>query len=124
MRLLMGPHYQQAETKPFALADLTPSARLNDAVMHVTNLVFIKDLLTHLGVDLALRCLHSEPRLHTKEYANRELISPLLYVASILAGKHLVLVHYSNLSCWVPVGGCYREGSSKITCIQIIKAEH
>ncbi len=99
MRLLMGPNYQQAEAKPFALADLTTSARLDDAVIHVTNLVFVKDLLSHLGVDLALRCLRSEPRLHLKEYAERELISPLLYVASVLAGKHLILVHYSNLSC-------------------------
>ena len=48
---------------------------------------FVKDLLSHLGVDLALTCLHSEPRLQSKDYAKRELISPLLYVASVLAGK-------------------------------------
>ncbi len=102
----MGPNYQQAETKPFALADLTTSARLDDAVirvtrfvMRITNIVTVKNLLSHLGVDLALRCLRSEPHLHQKEYAKHELISPLLYVASILAGKHLMLVHYSILSC-------------------------
>ena len=93
MKLLMGPNYQEAETKPFALADLKTSARLDDAVMQVTNLMFVKDILIHLGVDLALRCLRSEPRLHLKEYAKRELISPLLYVASVLAGKHLTFVH-------------------------------
>ena len=89
MKLLMGPNCQEAETKLFALADLKTSARLDDAVMQVTNLVFVKDLLIHLGVDLALRCL----RLHLKEYAERELISPLLYVASVLAGKHLTFAH-------------------------------
>ena len=89
MKLLMGPTYQEAETKPFAVADLKTSARLDDAVMQVTSLVSVKDLLIHLGVDLALRCLRSEPRLHLKEYAERELISPLLYVASVRAGKHL-----------------------------------
>ncbi len=68
-------------------------------MIHVTNLVTVKDLLSHLGVDLALRCLRSEPHLHLKEYAKRELISPLLHVAAVLAGKHLILVHYSNLSC-------------------------
>ncbi len=99
MSLLMGPNYQQAETKPFALADLMTSARLDAAVIHTTNLVTVKDLLSHLGVDLALRCLRSEPKLHSKEYAKRELISPLLYVAFVLAGKQLILVHYSNLSC-------------------------
>ena len=98
MKLLMGPNYQEAETKAFALADLDRSARLADAVIQATNLEFVQDLLKHLGVDLAVRCLHSEPRLHSREYAKRELISPLLYVASILAGKHLTLVHYSNLS--------------------------
>lgn len=93
MKLLMGPNYQEAETKPFALADLKTSAQLDDAVMQVTSLVFVKDLLIHLGVDLAMRCLRREPRLHLKEYAKRELISPLLYVASVLAGKHLTFVH-------------------------------
>ena len=99
MRLLMGPNYQQAETKPFALADLTASARLDDAVIHMTHLVTVKDLLSHLGVDLAQRCLRNEPQLHSKEYAKHDVISPLLYVASLLAGKHLILVHYSKLSC-------------------------
>lgn len=97
MELLMGPNYQEAETKPFALADLKTSARLDDAVIKLTNLVLVKDLLSHLGVDLALRCLRSEPRLRRKEYAKRDLVSPLLYVASVLAGKHLMFVHYSNL---------------------------
>ena len=78
---------------------LSHSARLDDAVTQVTNLMFVKDLLLHLGVDLALRCLRSEPHLHAKEYAKRELVSPLLYVASVLAGKHLTFVHYSNLGC-------------------------
>ncbi|KAL3163153.1 hypothetical protein ABBQ32_009563 [Trebouxia sp. C0010 RCD-2024] len=96
MKLLMGPNYQEAETKPFALADLKTSARLDDAVMQVTNLVFVKDLLIHLGVDLALRCLRSEPRLHLKEYAKRELISPLLYVASVLAGELEVAAEFST----------------------------
>ncbi|KAL0040302.1 hypothetical protein WJX77_002769 [Trebouxia sp. C0004] len=96
MRLLMGPNYQQAETKPFALADLTTSARLDDAVIHVTHLVTVKDSLSHLGVDLALRCLRSEPQLHLKEYANRELISPLLYVASVLAGELEVAAEFST----------------------------
>ena len=99
MKLLLGPNYQEAETKPCALADLKTSAKLDDAVIQATNLVLVKDLLVHLGVDLALRCLRSEPRLHLKEYAKRELISPLLYVASVLAGKHLTFVHYSSLSC-------------------------
>ena len=96
MELLMGPNCQEAETKPFALADFMTSASLDDAVIKVTGLVLVKDLLSHLGVDLALRCLRSEPRLHRKEHAKRELISPLLYVASVLAGKHLIFVH-SNL---------------------------
>ena len=99
MKLLMGPNYQEAETKPFALADLKTSARLDDAVIQLTSLGFVKDLLIHLGVDLALRCLRSEPRLHSKEYAKRELISPLLYIASVLAGKHLTYVQFNNLSC-------------------------
>ena len=87
MQILMGSNYREAETKPFALADLNTSARLDDAVIQATNLESVQDLLNHLGVDLALRCLHCEPRLHSKDYAKRELISPLLYVASILAGK-------------------------------------
>ena len=98
MKLLMGPNYHEAETEAFALADLDESAKLADAVTQVTNLEFVKDLLDHLGVDLAVRCLRSEPRLHSKEYAKCELIRPLLYVASILVGKHLALVHYNNLS--------------------------
>ena len=73
-------------------------ARLADAVNKVTKLEFVKDLLNHLGVDLAMRCLHSELRLHSKEYAKRELTSPQLYVASILAGMRLTWELYSNLS--------------------------
>ncbi len=73
--------HQQAETRPFALADLTITARLDDAVIQATNLVFVKDLLFHLGVDLALRCWRSEPRLCRKDHSKRDLISPLLYVA-------------------------------------------
>ncbi|KAL3140352.1 hypothetical protein ABBQ38_004616 [Trebouxia sp. C0009 RCD-2024] len=96
MKLLMGPNYQEAETKPFALADLKTSARLDDAVMQVTSLVCVKDLLIHLGVDLALRCLRSEPRLHSTEYAKRELISPLLFVASVLAGELEVAAEFST----------------------------
>ena len=121
MTLLMGPNYQEAETKPFALADGEKSARLDDAVIQVTNLLCVKDLLVHLGVDLALRCLHGEPRLHLKEYAKRELISPLLYVASVLAGKHFTFVHYSNLNWSVPVDEvrCYHDGSPKSTCVQV-----
>ena len=91
MKLLMGPNYQEAETTPFALADLATSARLDDAVIQATSLVYVKDLLIHLGVDLALSCLRSEPRLFSQEYAKQEVISPLLYVASVLAGKHLPL---------------------------------
>ena len=64
MKLLMGPNYQEAETKPFALADLETSARLDNVVSQVTNLLSVKDLMVHLGIDLALRCLRSEPRLH------------------------------------------------------------
>ena len=89
---LDGSKLPAGETKTFALADLKTSARLDLALIQVTKHVFINDLLAHLGVDLALRCLRSEPCLHTKEYANREVISPLLYVASVLAGKHLTFV--------------------------------
>ncbi|KAA6426042.1 MAG: hypothetical protein FRX49_03894 [Trebouxia sp. A1-2] len=96
MKLLMGPNYHEAETKPFALADLKTSARLDDAVIQLTSLGFVKDLLIHLGVDLALRCLRSEPRLHSKEYAKRELISPLLYIASVLAGELEVAAEFST----------------------------
>ena len=99
MKLLMVPNYQEAETKPFTQADFKTSARLDDAVTQVTNLVCVKYLSVHLGVDLALRCLRSVPRLHSREYAKRELISLLLYVASILVGKHITSVHNSNLSC-------------------------
>lgn len=88
MQLLMGPDYQEADPQPFPLADLKTAARLADDVIQVTNIEFVKDLLNHLGVDLALRCLRSDRCLHSKEYAKRELISPLLYVACVLAGKH------------------------------------
>lgn len=69
------------------MAIVHPSARLETNLRQVTNLEYVEDLLSHLGVDLALRCFQSEPRLQSKEYAKRELISPLLYVASVLACK-------------------------------------
>ncbi|KAL3137959.1 hypothetical protein ABBQ38_005206 [Trebouxia sp. C0009 RCD-2024] len=55
----------------------------------------VDDLLNHLEVDLALRCLRSEPQLHSKGYAKRELISPVLYTASILAGELEVAAEYN-----------------------------
>ena len=61
--------------------------------------MFVNNLMSHLEVDLSLRCLQSEPRLHLKEYAKQELISPLLYVASVLAGKHLTFAHANDMSC-------------------------
>ncbi|KAL0047698.1 hypothetical protein WJX82_009730 [Trebouxia sp. C0006] len=61
MKLLMGPNYQEAETTPFALADLATSARLDDA-----------------------------------EYAKQEVISPLLYVASVLAGELEVAAEFNT----------------------------
>ena len=117
----MGPNYQEAETTPFALADLTTSARLDDAVIQATSLLFVKDLLIHLGVDLALRCLRSEPRLHPKECAKRELISPLLYVASVLAGKHLPLC---TTTCAADEVKCYHNGSPNTTCMQVLPIMH
>lgn len=51
LRHLIGPNYQEAETKPFAPADLKTLARLDDAVIQVTNFVFVKDLLIHPRVD-------------------------------------------------------------------------
>ena len=87
MKLLLGPNYQEATTRSFPLASVDPSARLENNLRQVANLESVEDLLSHLGVDLALRCFQSEPRLQSKEHAKRELISPLLYVASVLAGK-------------------------------------
>ena len=87
MKLLLGPVAQEATTRSFPMADVDTSARLENNLRQLTNMQYVVDLLGHLGVDLALRCFHSEPRLQSKEYAKRELISPLLYVASVLAGK-------------------------------------
>ncbi len=53
MKLLLGPNYQEAETKPFPMANLNTSARLEDALTQVTDMESIEDLLSHLGVDLA-----------------------------------------------------------------------
>lgn len=87
MKLLLGPNYQEATTRSFPMADVDTLAKLENNLGQVTNLEYVEDLLSHLGVDLALRCFQSEPRLQSKEYAKRELISPLLYVAAVLAGK-------------------------------------
>ena len=52
MKHLMGPNHQEAETKPFATADLKTLARLDDVVIQATNFAFVKDLLIHPRVDL------------------------------------------------------------------------
>ena len=120
MRLLLGPNYQEAEITPFALADLNTSGPLDGAVTEVTNLEFVKALLNHLGVDFAVRCLRSEPRLHSRDYAKREFISPLLYVASILAGKLMIV----SLLCTTALGDAeclLTKSSATMTAVQTHK---
>ena len=71
------------------MAEMDTAAPLDPSVKQMTGLGTVADLLSHLGADLALKCLRCEPRLHTKEHANRELISPILYAASVMAGNLL-----------------------------------
>ena len=42
MKHLTGPNYEEAETKPFAPADLKTLARLDDAVIQVTKFCVCK----------------------------------------------------------------------------------
>ena len=86
LELLLGPEYKQANKQPFPMAEINKSALLNDGVNQATGLQTDEDLLNHLGIDLALRCLCIEPCALAKEYPKREFISPVLYAASILSG--------------------------------------
>lgn len=99
MNLLLGPDYE-VTTLPFAMDELHPSEALEDEVRQMTSMKVVGDLLHHLGVDLALRCLHSEPHVQKKESAKREFISPVLYTAAILAGK--LKNHYRRCCTCVP----------------------
>ena len=65
---------------------MNEAEQLKADVQALTGLQTVGHLLQHLGTELALRCIRIDPRLQTKEYAKRELISPLLYIAAILAG--------------------------------------
>ena len=101
MNLLLGPDCR-VTTAAFAMDELLEA--LEDEVRQMTNMKVVDDLLQHLGVDLALRCLHSEPHLQRKESANRELINPVLYTVAILAVK---TKHHCRKCCTcVPVGNC------------------
>ncbi len=62
-------------------------AKLDAEVASVLRVGTVQPLLDHLAFDLSLRCLRTQPRLLTKEYAKRELISPLLYIAAVVAGE-------------------------------------
>lgn len=73
------------------MAKLDTAATLDPGVTQVTGFETVGDLLSHLGADLALRCLRREPHLLAKEKNNREIISPVLHAAFILAGKLLTL---------------------------------
>ncbi len=84
--LLMASNHHREELGAFPKATVNEAELLDQNVQALTGLRTVGDLLQHLGTELALRCLRMEPRLQTKEYAKRELISPLLYVAATLAG--------------------------------------
>lgn len=86
LELLLGPKHSEAKNVSFPMADLHTEDKVNEIVRHAMDLATVGDVLRHLGADLAMRCLHGEPRSYTKEYAGREVISPLLYAASILSG--------------------------------------
>ena len=85
LELLLGPYHNRVESVTFPMADLDKLAPPESGVQHATGLKTVEDLLAQLGADLALRCLRSEPRQGLKENAKREYISPVLYIATVLA---------------------------------------
>ena len=97
LKLLLGPNHSRVKGKfTFPMADLDKLAPPESDVQQATGLKTFEDLLAHLGADLALRCLRSEPREASKEYAKREYISPILYIATVLAGE--LLNYHHNLT--------------------------
>lgn len=86
LELLLGPKHSEAKTLSFPKADINTEDKLSEVVSQAMDLATVGDVLCHLGADLAMRCLHGEPHSYTKEYARREVISPLLYAASVLSG--------------------------------------
>ena len=89
LRLLLGPTHPKPTSQSFPKAELDAAALLDVGVTQVTGFRTVEDLLSHLGADLAFKCMHSGPSPYTKQYANREIISPILHAASLLAGNPL-----------------------------------
>ena len=89
LKLLLGETAAKVEVDKTAFpADIIDGdAKLDAEVASVLRVGTVQPLLDHLAFDLSLRCLRTQPRLQTEESTKRELISPLLYIAAMLAGE-------------------------------------
>ncbi len=81
------------------------------------------DLFDHMGVDLALRCMESNPADAGKEATRRELISPVIFAAAALSGQ-CWRTQYVGCACnWlIPLPPCLRAGATTLEGARISTA--
>ena len=80
MELLLGDTAAitvEVDKTAFPADIIDGDAKLDAEVASVLRVGTVQPLLDHLAFDLSLRCLRTQPRMLTEEYAKRELISPL-----------------------------------------------
>ena len=78
-------------TQMFSPLPLASEKMLSHDLISTTGLSRFEDVLKHLGADLAMRCWKTHPSDAAKNASRRELISPVIFAAAVLAGKVGVL---------------------------------
>jgi hypothetical protein len=95
LRLLDVLSISKPDDDPFPGEDFEDGAHLPAAVQQCTGFNVAGDIVRHVGKELAVRCFVGHPRENPKEAGCRELISPVLAAAALLAGEVQMHAEYS-----------------------------
>jgi hypothetical protein len=90
---ILGVKLQHVILNPdkFVPQRIVSDQMLSQDLLSATGLPKTGDILKHVGADLSIRCWQSYPSNAGKEGSKRELISPIIFAAAVLAGKTGVL---------------------------------
>ena len=90
---ILGVKLQHAKFDPdkFVPQQIVSDQMLSQDLQTATGFSKIGDILQHMGFDLAIQSWQTHPSNDGKEASRRELISPVIFAAAVIAGNSVVL---------------------------------
>ncbi len=90
---MLGVELRHAILKPdmFDAQSLVSDQKLSQDLYSTTELATVEAVSRRMSVDLAMRCWETHPSNTGKEASRRELISPVIFAAALLAGEACML---------------------------------